>query len=455
MSDALTFPRMLRLRQRLPRSQPVDLPAVLASDLQLKGLNLRRNARIAIGVGSRGITDIADITRAVVNEVRKAGLSAFVIPAMGSHGGATPEGQSTILADYGVTEASVGVPIEPSMTVSNLGQTADGIQVWTSQAALAADGIILINRVKPHTDFLGELGSGLVKMSVVGLGKREGAVTFHAAAGRLGHLAALRSIASVTLSKLPIVAGIAILEGFHHETTRVVVLSREEILDHEPRLVEEARSMLPRLPFDDIDLLIVDRIGKDISGTGMDANVTGRYVHGYLSSLAQLAPPVPAAADGSPRQLPNEPASAGQPTIRRILVRDLTPGTRGNAIGIGMADFTTTRLVRGMDAHATYTNAITALSVQAAKVPIHFESDRETLLHAMATLGVADLTQARVVRIADTLSLMDVQVSEAYETLARDRGDLEVLSRPEAMRFEAQGNLAPMTAEGSAEDGER
>jgi hypothetical protein len=447
MSEALTLPRMVRLRQRFPRSQPVDLSAVMADGLQLKGLNIPPGAKIAVGVGSRGITNITAITRAVVDEVRKAGLSPYVVPAMGSHGGATAEGQRTLLSDYGITEASVGAPIEPSMAVTSLGRTGDGIEVWTSQAALAADGIILVNRVKPHTDFLGELGSGLVKMSVVGLGKREGAVTFHAAAGRLGHLAALRSIASVTLNKLPIVAGIAIIEGFHHETARVVVLSREEILDHEPRLVEEARSMMPRLPFDDIDLLIVDRIGKDISGTGMDANVTGRYVHGYLSSLAQPSPPVPAHDDGCQPQLPDAPGFGDQPTIRRILVRDLTAGTRGNAIGIGMADFTTTRLVRGMDAHATYTNAITALSVQAAKVPIHFESDRETLVHALATLGVADVTRARVVRIADTLSLMDVQVSEAYETLARDRADLEVLSPPEAMSFDAQGNLAALIAD--------
>jgi hypothetical protein len=445
--SAPALPRMFRLRQRFPRSQPIDLPRIVATAFQQRGLfkGLRPGARIAIGVGSRGITNIAGVTRAVVDGVRAAGLTPVVVPAMGSHGGATAEGQCAILADYGVTEADIGVPIESSMAVRQLGRTDDGIDVWTSQAALESDGIILINRVKPHTDFSGELGSGLVKMSVVGLGKREGAVTFHAAAGRLGHLAALRSIASITLSRLPIVAGVAIIEGFQHETARVVVLSRDEILGQEPRLVEEAGRTLARLPFEDIDLLIVDRIGKDISGTGMDANVTGRYVHGYLSSLAPRDPPTAEADKGRGRHESDQLASGPPPTIRRILVRDLTPGTRGNAIGIGMADFTTTRLVRAMDAHATFTNAITALSVQAAKIPIHFESDHETLLHALATLGLPDVAQARVVRITDTLSLQEMHVSEAYENLARDHDQVEVLTPPEAMDFDDRGNLKPMT----------
>lgn len=448
--SAPTLPRMFRLRQRFPQSQPIDLPGIINTAFQQKGLlkKLRPGAAIAIGVGSRGITNISAITRAVVNGVRAAGLNPVVVPAMGSHGCATAEGQSAILADYGVTEAEVGVPIQSSMAVRHLGRTTDGIEVWTSQAACESDGIILINRVKPHTDFSGELGSGLVKMSVVGLGKREGAVTFHAAAGRLGHLAALRSIASITLSQLPIVAGVAIIEGFQHETARVVVLSRDEILDQEPELVEEAGRTLARLPFEDIDLLIVDRIGKDISGTGMDANVTGRYVHGYFSSLAPHHSTAEADAISQHLNHSHQPALVPPPTIRRILVRDLTPGTRGNAIGIGMADFTTTRLVRAMDAHATFTNAITALSVQAAKIPIHFESDHETLLHALATLGLQDVAHARVVRILDTLSLREMHVSEAYEHMTRNRDTLEVLTSPAAMGFDALGNLEPMVFDG-------
>jgi hypothetical protein len=427
MFHSSSLPRMLPLRQRFPHAPSIDLAAALSAGFQREAITgrLHRSARIAVAVGSRGITGVREITRAVVERLQAAGAESFIIPAMGSHGGATAEGQRTILSDYGVTEASMGVPIQASMDTCCLGRTADGIEVWTSRAALHADGIVLINRVKPHTDFSGDLGSGLVKMSVVGLGKREGAVIFHAAAGRLGHLAALRSMASITLHRLPILAGVAVIEGFHHETSRVVVLSRDEIPDQEPRLVKEAAETLPRLPFGDIDLLVVDRMGKDISGTGMDANVTGRYVHGYLSSL--------------------QPAPPGQPTIRRLLVRDLTPGTRGNAIGIGMADFTTTRLVRAMDLHATYTNAVTALSLQAAKVPIHFESDRETLLQALATLGLPNGAEARVVRIRDTLSMACLQVSEAFETEARTREDLEVLAAARAMEFDDEGNLTALT----------
>jgi hypothetical protein len=428
MPDPFVFPRMIRVRQRFPLSQPIDLPAVVAAGFRRRKLHdqVPPGARIAVGIGSRGIANIAGIAKAVLDALRSAGLDPFIVPAMGSHGGATPEGQRTILADYGITESTVGTRIEASMAVTRLGRTIDGIDVWTSQAALDADGIVLVNRVKPHTDFTGELGSGLVKMSVVGLGNRQGAVTFHAAASRLGHLAALRSLAAVTLGQLPILAGVAVIEGFHHETARIDVLPRDEILVDEPALVTEAGRLLPRLPFDDIDLLVVDRIGKDISGTGMDANVTGRYVHGYQSSL--------------------RPAPSGSQTIRRILVRDLTKETRGNAIGIGMADFTTTRLVRSMDLHATYTNALTSLSVQAAKVPIHFESDREALAHALRSVGLPDPAGARIVRIVDTLSLVELQASEALEAQARERQDLELLGPSEPMTFDNHGNLAPMPA---------
>jgi hypothetical protein len=413
------------MRQRFPQSPPIDPRAVIAAGFDEQRLlaGLKPGSRVAVGVGSRGITNVAGIAKAVLETLRHAGAAPFIIPAMGSHGGATVEGQRAILADYGITEATVGVPINAAMEVEQLGRTADGLDVWTSRAALQSDGIILINRVKPHTDFSGDLGSGLVKMSVVGLGKRQGAVNFHAAAARLGHLAALRSASAVTLQRLPILAGVAVIEGFRHETARIVVLPRHEILEKEPDLVVEAGRLMPRLPFDDVDLLIVDRIGKDISGTGMDANVTGRYVHGYFSSL--------------------KPVPESDLTIRRILVRDLTPETRGNAIGIGMADFTTTRLVRAMDASATYTNALTALSVQAAKIPIHFDTDREGIERALASLGLSDVTQARVVRIVDTLSLAELQVSEAYEPEARQRPDLEILGQPKPMTFDAQGNLPP------------
>ena len=417
------FPRMFRLRQRMPETPAIDCAAVLASQFQQQGITrlFDRGARIAVAVGSRGIANLSAIVSALLDLLRSAGAVPFIVPAMGSHGGATSEGQRGILTEYGVTEAAMGVPIHDSMEVAALGQTPDGIPVWTSTAALASDGIFLVNRVKPHTDFGGDLGSGLVKMSVVGLGKRSGAVMFHAAAARSGHAAVLRALANVTLTKLPIVAGVAIIEGFHHETARLGVLRRDQITVREPELLAEAARLLPRLPFNDVDLLVVDRIGKNISGTGMDPNVTGRYVEGYRSSLGLSVDP--------------------GPTVRRIFVRELTSETRGNAIGIGMADFTTTRLVQSMEREATFTNALTALSVQAAKIPIHFPSDREALIQALASLGLPDPRKARILRIRDTLTLGEVEVSEVFLENVRARPDLEPLTSPAEVAFDEHGNL--------------
>lgn len=383
---------------------------------------LEREARIAVAVGSRGIANLSAIVAALIELLRSTGAKPFIVPAMGSHGGATADGQRQVLESYGITEAALGVPIQDSMEVVSLGHSPHGVPVWSSKSALASDGIVLVNRVKPHTDFGGSLGSGLCKMSVVGLGKREGAIAFHAVAARSGHAAVLRSLSNITLSSLPILAGVAVIEGFHHETVRLAVLPRDEIAIREADLLTEAAKLVARLPFTDIDLLVVDRIGKNISGTGMDPNVTGRHVEGYRSSLG--------------------PHSGSGPAIRRIFVRELSPETHGNAIGIGMADFTTTRLVESMDHDVTFTNALAALSVQAAKIPIHFSSDLETLAHALDSLGLADSRAARILRIRDTLCLDELEASEAFWEDAQSRSDLEPLSLPAPIGFDERGNLA-------------
>src|SRR5438874_4464804 len=383
MSSANSFPRMFAVRQKFPASPPLDIPAVIQSEFKAQNVLARLNpgARIAVATGSRGITNIRNIVAAVLEVLRTAGAKPFILPAMGSHGGATPEGQVEVLASYGITEQSMGVPIRASMEVERVGQSAEGVEVFCSVEALRSDGIVLINRVKPHTDFQGTLGSGVVKMSVIGLGKRAGAAAGHAAATRLGYEHTLRSIARVVLRTAPILCGVAIVENQFHDTARIAVLKRDAIEESEKELLEEARRLMPRLPFDDIDLLIVDRIGKNISGSGMDPNVTGRWVHGYSTSL------------GSDNQ--------ASPMIRRIFVRDLTPATHGNAIGIGFADITTTRLVSAMDKQVTYINALTSLTPNGAKIPIHFDTDRECITHALASLASRDLDRAKVVRIAD------------------------------------------------------
>jgi hypothetical protein len=416
-----SFPRLLRVRQEFPRPPKLDVRAALAPELEKLRSRLKPGANVAVGVGSRGITRLKEIVAAVLERLREAGARPFIFPAMGSHGGATPEGQSEILASYDITEEGMGVPIKASLEVKQVGETADGKPVFCSVEALAADGILLVNRVKPHTDFYGEIGSGLLKMAVVGLGKRAGAAAMHLAASELGHERAIRTMAGVLIRETPILGGVAILENQFHETARIAVLRREEMEKGEDALLVEARALMPLLPFDEIDLLIVDRIGKNISGTGMDPNVIMRSIDGYSSSLQRAGRPAP--------------------FIRRIFVRDLTPETHGNALGIGLADLTTTRLVRGTDLRVMGLNSMTALTPQSAKLPIAFDTDREAIERALASLPLADPRAARVVRIADTLSVADMAVSESLWPTLKTRSNITLLGEVRDMAFDAGGNL--------------
>lgn len=415
------IPKMARVRQNFAPTAPVNIREALEKDFAKVLGRIKPGQTIAVGVGSRGIANIDTIVRETLEILKRAGSKPFIFPAMGSHGGATPEGQTELLASYGVTAQSMGVEIRASMEVRQVGTADCGAPVFGSVEALSADHIVLINRIKPHTDFFGTVGSGLVKMSVIGLGKKEGAAAMHITATRLGHEKVIREMARVALSKAPVLCGVAILENQIHETAGLKVIPVEEIEEREESLLEEARRLMPLLPFEEIDLLIIDRIGKNISGAGMDPNVMGRWVHGYSSALAREGRPAP--------------------FIRRIFVRDLTPETHGNAIGIGFADFTTTRLVQGMDRHVTYTNALTAMTPQAVKIPLYYDSDRECILRALVSLAIEDTSTARVVRIADTLSLNEFRASEslADEILGRK---LEFLGAFDGISFDQAGNLA-------------
>ena len=418
------FPRVLRVRQNFAPTPPVDIDAALAAEFAKLRPHLRPGAQIAVGVGSRGITNLRAIVAGVIAQLRAAGAKPFIIPAMGSHGGATPEGQRDVLGTYDITEATLGVPIRPSLEVRPIGTTAEGATVYCSTEALAADGVVLINRIKPHTDFRGTLGSGLLKMCVIGLGKRTGAAAMHAAASRIGHERAIRGMASVIVRHAPLIGGIAILENQFHETARLVAIPRAEMETAEEALLEEARALMPLLPFDDIDLLIIDRLGKNISGAGMDPNVTGRWVSGYLSSLVR------------------DPEA--RPFVRRIFVRDLTPETHGNGIGIGLADVTTTRLARALDMRITGINALTSLTPNTAKIPIYFDTDREALERTLESLGIEDVTRARVVRIADTLSVAEMDVSESLWAASKTDSRLTAARAARDLEFDATGNLTPL-----------
>jgi hypothetical protein len=419
------LPRIMAVRQKFPASPAVDVSATLRQQFVRVLSKVKPGALIAVAVGSRGITNLEAIVTTVVEILKTARAQPFIVPAMGSHGGATPEGQREILAEYGITEERLKVPIEAAMEVERLGVTEDGVDAYFSVAAQQAEGVIIVNRIKPHTDFGGVFGSGLLKMMVVGLGKRVGAANYHISASRLGYEHVLRSIARVTLRSAPILGGVAIIENQLHQTAKVALLTADEFEAEEAKLFVEAKALMPRLPFDDIDLLIVDRIGKNISGAGMDPNITGRWVHGYSSALGGKA--------------------QSGPVVRRLLVRELTPETHGNAIGIGLADVTTTRLVQAMDKRVTYINALTSLTPNSAKIPIHFDTDREAIAQALASLGLRDTSQARVVRIADTLSLEKLEVSEPYAELIRGRTDLEPINQPDEMKFDNADKLLPLT----------
>ncbi|MDB6041147.1 MAG: hypothetical protein JWM99_4988 [Verrucomicrobiales bacterium] len=412
---------MLRVRQDFPSTVPFNIRAALGIEFARLSSSIIPGARIAVGVGSRGITNLGVIVRSVLDLLRAAGANPFIIPAMGSHGGATPDGQRDILAGYGVTEEAMLVPILASLEVRQIGESEDGVPVFCSTEALAADGIVLINRVKPHTDFEGTLGSGLLKMCVIGLGKRAGATAMHIAASHLGYERVIRNMAKALLQGAPVLGGVAILENQFHETARLVVLRRDEMETGEDSLLVESRALMPLLPFEDIDLLIVDRLGKNISGAGMDPNVIGRGVQGYIGALTRNG--------------------HSAPFIRRIFVRDLTPETHGNSIGIGLADVTTTRLVRAMDHRTTYINALTALTPQSAKIPIYFDTDREAIALTLASLAIADIRAARVVRITDTLNLSEIVISEPLWIERESGARLTAVSKVFEMEFDADDNL--------------
>jgi Lactate racemase N-terminal domain len=417
------FPKMLEMAQSYPPARKLDFSSLIKEQFARQGLRekVTPGMRIALGVGSRGITNLKEIVKAALGVLVEAGARPFIVPAMGSHGGATPEGQIQVLAEYGVTPESMGVPIEASMAVKKIGAALDGLDVVWSVPAFEADGVVVLNRVKPHTDFRGTLGSGIQKMLVIGFGKQVGANNAHCAAAHMGYEVVLREIARVILGAAPIFCGIALVEDQHHQTAEIEVLRPEDIVREEGRLFKRAESLLARLPFDEIDLLIVDRIGKDISGSGMDTNVIGRDIIGYTSSLHS--------------------SNTVTPRVSRIFVRDLTPASNGNGIGIGMADFTTARLVKSLNLQYTYMNALTSLGLLPAKIPIYFDTDRDAVQAALASLAAPHPEKLRVVRIADTLNLERFQVSEACVGVTNGHSGVTTAGAPRPMEFDSAGNL--------------
>jgi len=420
--DASALPRMLRVRQGFPQSTPLEIPASVAEQISLVQGRLVPGTRVALTVGSRGIANIKEIVLAVLGELKSAGVEPFIVPAMGSHGGATPEGQKRILADYGITEQTMGVPIEAAMETREIGRTQNGIPAFTSSAAFSADGIVVLNRVKPHTDYFSRsIGSGLIKMMVVGMGKHDGAANFHRTAVHHGYEDTLKMLGRVVLDNVPILFGIGLVENQYHQTVRLEAVLPEQIETQESILLNQAASLMPGLPFEEMDLLIVDRIGKNISGVGMDPNVIGRHAHHYSTLLH------------------NELEC--RPFIRRLFVRGLTPETHGNAIGIGLADATHEKLAEQMDAQSMFVNVRTSLTLHSAKLPMQFPSDRTAISAMLDTLALDDPAQARVVRISNTLELTQLEISESLAAIAKDKDSLTIESDPFEWAFDSEDNL--------------
>jgi hypothetical protein len=404
----MNLPKMVEVKQMIKQPRLEDPIGEVHKELKRKKLGdkILKGQRIAITAGSRGITNIREILCAVVEEVKAADAKPFIIPSMGSHGGATAHGQVETLRSLGITEESMGCRIVSSMEVEEIGSIG-GTPVYVDRNAFNADGIIVVGRVKPHTDFKGIIESGVMKMIAIGLGKQKGAEMIHHNLYE-GYHNLLPAAARLIMGKCRIIMGLALLENAHHETAKIIALEPSEIEAAELKLLEEAKALLARLPFKEIDLLIVEEIGKNISGVGMDTNVTGRFW-------------MPGESD---------PAS---PRINKIVVLDLTPETEGNAIGIGLADLTTRRLVDKINYESTFVNCLTQGSCDTGKTPIWLPNDRDAI------------TKARVVRIKNTMELDHLWIScsllEEVNRSPEVARLLHVESDPKEMQFDVLGTL--------------
>jgi hypothetical protein len=416
------LPRMVEVRQKIPSSKLDDFVSEIRKELKDAGLKgkVKPGAEIAVTAGSRGIAHYPEILATVVDEVRKAGGKPFLVPAMGSHGGATPEGQISLLHGLGITPETVGAPIRATMEVDSVGKLTNGSPIYVDRDALRADGIIVVGRVKPHTDYKGEIESGLMKMIVIGLGKQKGAEMIHRFKAE-GYHKLIPEAARLIMKKSPIILGLAVVEDACHEIAIVKAIEPKDIEHEEMKLLEKAKALLARIPFRDIDVLIVDEIGKEISGVGMDTNVIGRF---WLPGE-------------------NDPLS---PNIRSIVVLDLTEETHGNAIGIGLADITTQRLVSKIDYPATFVNSLTGGHPVVGKTPIFLPTDRYAITIALHTSGATDSQKAKVVRVKDTLHLEKLWISETLcEEVKADpklHKKLEIVGEPREMQFDVLGSLA-------------
>ena len=415
----INFPKIFRVAQSF-QSKWVDDPAAEVreqlSRLQL-GQKVSPGQTVAITVGSRGIANIAEIIRASVEHLASLGAQPFIVPAMGSHGGGTPEGQRRVIESYGVTEQFVGCPIRSDIETVVVCQTAEGFPVHFDRHAFEADHVLVCNRVKPHTIFAGDIQSGLMKMMLIGLGKCSGARVYHKAIQDYDFARIIRSGAGEVLGKCNILAGLAIVENAYDQTALIEAMPTETIGQREKELLLLAVEWMPKLPFKHVDLLLVDRIGKDISGSGLDANVTGRKFNDHAAVEGEF------------------------PKVKRIALRGLSPKSHGNSLGMGMAEFCKSQLLADSDPAAVRLNVLTSGHVSAGMAPLDYPTDRKMLAAALGTIGLTEPPEAKLIWITDTLHLAEVECSVAYWEEAQGRKDLQILSDPRPMPFDDRGEL--------------
>lgn len=409
------LPKMAQIQQSFPDDRIQDIPKAIHEALQRPETldRIQPGQKVALTVGSRGISNLPALVQAVVREIKLRGAQVVIIPAMGSHGGATAEGQKEMLLGLGIRPEIVGAEIVSSMEVAQVGTLPDGLSVYVSTDALKADAIVLLNRIKPHTAFRGEVESGLVKMLTIGLGKQKGAEACHAHSFK--HMARhIVEMGSMLLEKTPVVFGLGVVENAYDHTHSIFAIPAERLLEEEPEWLNLAKQLMPSIPVSSIDVLVIDEIGKDISGDGMDPNITGRYPTPYAS---------------------------GGPEVSKMLLLDLTERSHGNANGIGTADIVARRLVEKMSLEQTYPNALTSTVTGPVKIPLTLDSDYDVIRAGIKTCNAVNLEKTRIVRLKNTLSLSEFWASEAIVKELTENKRTVTIGTLKDWEFNEQGNL--------------
>jgi hypothetical protein len=406
---------MIRVRQEFDDSRIIDVRAAVQSSCYKEGVlsTIKPGMSIAVTAGSRGISDICSVVQTVIELLQRQGAEPFVVPAMGSHGGATAEGQMEILSSLGLTEKNLHCPVKSSMEVCEIGTCPDGRPIKIDAFAAKADGIVVINRIKPHTSFTGPYESGLMKMLAIGIAKQAGAESCHQEG--YGEMAAnIEKYGRAILNSANILFGVAILENAFDKTIEIAVMQGKEIPDREPALLRKAKELMPGILFDAIDVLVVDWMGKNISGLGMDPHITGCFATSYASGPARPS---------------------------KLVVLDLTEASHGNVNGLGVADVSTRRLFDKMDPEKTYTNALTATLSAAVRIPMIMDNQKLAIQAGIKMAAGFDKENIRLVRLKDTLHLDEIMISEAMLQDASASSSVHILSEPEEMSFDENENL--------------